>query len=411
MELIEGVTLDDVLAEVPRLPLLRAARILRDVLAGLGHAHAHGLVHRDLTPRNIMLVGTGERETAKVLDFGLARDFSADDRVTRDGIICGTPSYMSPEQALGRSLDRRSDLYAASIVFFEMLTGKTPFAHDEAVKVLAGHVSGSVPAMREVAEIDVPGTVEALIHRGLAKKPDQRPPSAEAYLEELERALSVVSASTVIELSSRDMRTIAPSSSSSSAQLPPRRPWTPRQRLAAGAAALGVLLIGIVAAVASGGDDAPAPAPVAKTAAAEPDLEMAPEDRDDALGAAIHLAASGRREDAVGKLRTLRKSHPRDARIPAALGHVYAELGWPKQTLDAYRDALRLDPELRDQPVLIEDIAALLESKSSWTQANRVIERDLGEAAVPHLRDMSEHHPDSIVRGRAARLVAKLSGE
>jgi tetratricopeptide (TPR) repeat protein len=315
---------------------------------------------------------------------------------------------MSPEQALGRSLDRRSDLYAASIVFFEMLAGKTPFAHDEAVKVLAGHVSGSVPLLREVAEVDVPATVETLIRRGLAKKPDERPATAEAYLEELERALSVVNASTVIELSSRDLRTVA--SSSSSVPLP-HRTWTRKQRLAAGAAALGALLIGIVAAVASGGDDAPAPAPVAKRAPAEPALEMAPEDRDDGLGAAIHLAASGRREDAVGKLRTLRKAHPRDARIPAALGHVYAELGWPKQTLDAYRDALRLDPELRSQPVLIEDVTALLESKSTWTIANRMIERDLGEAAVPALREMSEHHPDSIVRGRAARLVAKLSGE
>jgi len=401
MELIEGVTLDDLLADVTRLPLARAARILRDVLRGLGHAHGHGLVHRDLTPRNIMLVQQDGVEIAKVLDFGLARDFSSDERLTQTGIICGTPSYMSPEQALNRPLDPRSDLYAASILLFELLTGRTPFAHDEVVKVLAGHVSGTVPALP--SELAVAPSIEALIQRGLAKNPDERPPTAEAYLEALDRALAGASSGTIQELRASELVPVA-----SRPALPAL--WRhPRRRAIALGAAAAVLVVGIVAAIAGGDQSAPVVTTTSSRVAAGADVEMEAETRDDPVGGAIRVAASGRGEDAIARLRALGQANPEDARIPAALGHVYARLGWPKPELDAYADALRLDPELRHQPVLIDDLVDLLESRSAWSSAARIIERELGDAAGPALQHMAEHHPDSIVRGRAARLVQRLS--
>lgn len=201
MDLVEGITLEDLLDAENRLPLPRAVHIMRHLLRGLGHAHSQGLVHRDLKPANIMLTTDGaDRDVVRILDFGLARMVDGgSDRVTRTGIVCGTPRYMSPEQALDRPLDARTDLYAASILLFEMLAGRTPFESDETLGLLKLHLSAPVPRIAEVTPgVVVPQELEELIRRGLGKTPDERPASADDYLAALERAYA---ANATIELS------------------------------------------------------------------------------------------------------------------------------------------------------------------------------------------------------------------
>jgi hypothetical protein len=368
---------------------------MRHILRGLGHAHAQGLIHRDLKPANIMLVSEdGDPLFAKLLDFGLARLVSGGgDRLTQTGIICGTPRYMAPEQVLDRTLDPRIDLYAASVIFFEMLTGRTPFDSDEAVKILRMHVQDDVPALGAVApDVSVPPALEKLLRRGLAKAPEDRPETADAYLAELDRAVAPKQPASPSQRRSLLDRL--------SARLP-RMPHVRRQYALVAIAAGTLLLVIVVILATSGPDDAPA--------TEVPELEMDPTPvGDPAIEAALALARSGRGQDAVNKLRVLRKERPDDAQVAHALGRVCNSLGWPRPTIDAYRDAIRLDPALREDATLIRHVVGLLDSRSTWQIAARMLEVEIGAPAIGALERVAAGDPSPTIRERAARILAKL---
>ncbi|PRQ03592.1 Serine/threonine-protein kinase PK-1 [Enhygromyxa salina] len=200
MEYLQGRSLRSVAkAEAPLEPT-RALRIVRDLLRGLEHAHAAGVVHRDLKPDNVLLVATkGERERPKILDLGLARLIDDDDggeggtRLTRRGTVFGTPAYMAPEQALGEEADARADLYAVSVMLYQLLTGQLPFQARNAATLLVLHVSQTAPKLTAAAphliEMGEMGELEQLLVAGLAKRPDERLPDATTYLSRLERVL------------------------------------------------------------------------------------------------------------------------------------------------------------------------------------------------------------------------------
>jgi serine/threonine protein kinase len=186
LELVRGTGLADVIragALAPR----RALVLARQILDGLEHAHAQGVVHRDLKPENVLLEDIGY-ERAKILDFGLVKLLDAaaaaigGDVLTRTGITFGTPLYMAPEQALGRPIDHRADLYALGVILFEMLTGMVPFSGHDTPTVLRAHVSKPPPP--------VPGTPElqVLVGKALAKAPAERHASAAAMRDALDRA-------------------------------------------------------------------------------------------------------------------------------------------------------------------------------------------------------------------------------
>lgn len=194
MEFLKGHSLGDDLADRTTVEPGRALHILRHILRGLGHAHENDIVHRDVKPENVVLVDQdGDPDFAKILDFGIAKlmgSAAADDggvKLTQAGMAFGTPIYMSPEQAVGNPVDGRADLYAASVMAYEMITGSPPFQSDDKIEIMSMHTTRPVPPMKEVApKLDIPTDVENLVVRGLAKRPQDRYANAAEYIEAIE---------------------------------------------------------------------------------------------------------------------------------------------------------------------------------------------------------------------------------
>ncbi|WP_326797100.1 protein kinase [Streptomyces sp. NBC_01808] len=189
MEYVEGrplrSVLDEDVARFGAMPTEKALRIVSDVLAALDASHEMGLVHRDIKPGNVMMT---RREQVKVMDFGIARAVqSGVTSMTQTGMVVGTPQYLSPEQALGRGVDARSDLYSVGVMLFELLTGRLPFDADSPLAIAYAHVQEPPPAPSSI-NMTVPPVVDALVARALAKNPGERFRSAEEMREEVRRA-------------------------------------------------------------------------------------------------------------------------------------------------------------------------------------------------------------------------------
>ncbi len=181
MPFVQGESLRDRITRESMLPVDDALQILYEVGDALGAAHALGIVHRDIKPENILLAGGH----ALVADFGVARAASeAGEKLTQTGMAVGTPTYMSPEQAMGEAVGPTSDLYALGCVGFEMLTGQPPFTGANARAIMARHTMEAVPSLRLVREA-VPEEVEEAILAVLAKVPADRPQSAKEFLDML----------------------------------------------------------------------------------------------------------------------------------------------------------------------------------------------------------------------------------
>ena len=180
LEYVEGQSLREVIALGALVPM-RALAIARKVLAGLEVAHRLGFVHRDIKPENILLTGKGDDVEPKILDFGLTRVVEVGgEQLTRAGIVCGTPSYMSPEQAVAQTVDLRADLYAVGVLLFEMISGDKPFKGDT-LEILGKHVAAPPPPLTS-PHGEVTAQMHALVEALLAKSPDQRPANATAAI-------------------------------------------------------------------------------------------------------------------------------------------------------------------------------------------------------------------------------------
>jgi serine/threonine protein kinase len=185
-ELLDGPSLADALRG-GRLAVRRAIAIARQILVGLGEAHRLGIVHRDVKPDNVILIGPRGAETVKLLDFGIASNDRAAFKLTAAGIAFGTPEYISPEMAMGLAVDARADLYSVGVVLFEMVTGRLPFPSGELKDLLRAHVEEPPPRARAVApRARIPPALEAVIQRALAKLPEERFRSAAEMVEALD---------------------------------------------------------------------------------------------------------------------------------------------------------------------------------------------------------------------------------
>jgi eukaryotic-like serine/threonine-protein kinase len=178
MPFIEGESLRARLAREGELPLNDAVRLLREVLDALNYAHAHGVVHRDIKPDNVLITG----RHAVVTDFGVAKaltEATGEARLTSTGMALGTPAYMAPEQIAGEpNVDARADIYAVGALAYEMLAGQPPFRGATTQAVLAAHMTQAPPALATLRPT-IPPELDAIVARCLEKRPADRWQSAE----------------------------------------------------------------------------------------------------------------------------------------------------------------------------------------------------------------------------------------
>lgn len=190
MEFLNGSPLDELVAQGPIAPE-RVLRIIRQTAGSLEEAHRKGVIHRDLKPENIVLIErAGEKDVVKLLDFGIAaRTESADaereQKLTQQGMVLGTPPYMSPEQFTGAALDRRSDVYSLAVVAYEMLTGELPFEANTAWQWATQHMTKQPRAFNEIAVHAAPEAMRTAIMKALSKEPKDRQETAAQFADEL----------------------------------------------------------------------------------------------------------------------------------------------------------------------------------------------------------------------------------
>jgi serine/threonine protein kinase len=174
MKYVAGQSLEDIIEARGPLPISTCRNVFRTIVEALGYAHGLRVVHRDVKPANVLLT---EDERIFLVDFGIAkRDKSA--RLTQTGMLMGTPQYMSPEQISGHEIDGRSDLYAAGLLLFEMLTGRPPFLGEKTFTILKQHVEAPVPDPRTLRDEDIPKDLLHACEALLRKNPDDRPADA-----------------------------------------------------------------------------------------------------------------------------------------------------------------------------------------------------------------------------------------
>ncbi|MFE1289534.1 protein kinase [Streptomyces sp. NPDC058751] len=189
MEIVEGHTIRDLLINAEAPGPEQALIIVSGVLEALAYSHQHGIVHRDIKPANVIITETG---AVKVMDFGIARALHGGQAtMTQTGMVMGTPQYLSPEQALGKAVDHRSDLYATGCLLYELLALRPPFTGETPLSVVYQHVQ-DIPVPPSAVSGDVPPELDGLVMRSLAKDPDDRFQTAEEMRGLVQYALQML---------------------------------------------------------------------------------------------------------------------------------------------------------------------------------------------------------------------------
>ncbi|MEV6191016.1 protein kinase [Streptomyces sp. NPDC051920] len=189
MEIVEGHTIRDLLINAEAPGPEQALIIVSGVLEALAYSHQHGIVHRDIKPANVIITETG---AVKVMDFGIARALhGAQSTMTQTGMVMGTPQYLSPEQALGKAVDHRSDLYATGCLLYELLALRPPFTGETPLSVVYQHVQ-DIPMPPSEVSHEVPPELDGLVMRALAKDPDDRFQTAEEMRGLVQYALQML---------------------------------------------------------------------------------------------------------------------------------------------------------------------------------------------------------------------------
>jgi serine/threonine-protein kinase len=182
MEFVDGTTLKHVMDKGERFALAETVRVMEGILQGLHYSHERGVVHRDIKPANIMITKAGE---IKIADFGIARIESSS--MTQAGTMLGTPSYMSPEQFMGQTVDRGTDIYSCGVLLYQLLTGEKPF--DGGLTAIMHKVLNTEPPAPSALSVNVPPAFDAVVRRAMAKRPEQRFATAAEFAACLRAAL------------------------------------------------------------------------------------------------------------------------------------------------------------------------------------------------------------------------------
>ncbi len=432
MQLLEGKELADLLGQP--LGATRSIALVRQILAGLEHAHAQGIVHRDLKPENVFVTRdhTGA-ETLKLVDFGIAKiteGEGANAKLTRMGLVFGTPQYMSPEQAAGGVVDLRSDLYTTGVILYEMLAGLPPFLSDDAMVLLRMHLFDVPPPLPD----SVPKALRDVVLKLLEKDRAARFASATEVLAAIADAEAQAAASSVMPVGGtyREIG-IAPTVFRAPTISTPMRPWV-RPAIAAGVAALAIITI---VAIASPDDEPEAPksaatsivpAPFAAAApsevrvgAATTPKPAAPPSVIPGLGAIVPtgdtkaladldaMLIRGEHAQALAKVDALLAESPDDAQLHVRRARALAVTPTKKaDVLAAYARALELDPTLADDRDVMAGMHTLLREPPLRTAAAELALASLGSKGLPLLVELL-HAPAPLaydLRHRALGAIA-----
>jgi serine/threonine protein kinase len=183
MEFVDGPPLKTLLDNQERFALTDTIRVMEDLLAGLQFSHERGVVHRDIKPANVMLTSSGQ---AKIADFGIARIESSS--MTQAGTLLGTPAYMSPEQFMGQVVDARTDIYSSGVLLYQMLTGERPF--EGGMSAIMHKALNTEPPAPSLLSVTAPPSFDGVVRRAMAKRPEDRFPSASAFAEAMRGAFA-----------------------------------------------------------------------------------------------------------------------------------------------------------------------------------------------------------------------------
>ncbi|MFO8073118.1 MAG: serine/threonine-protein kinase [Polyangia bacterium] len=294
MEFLDGEELQKVIEERQKLSIEQVLDIMIQACEALGAAHSSDIIHRDLKPENISLIKKGDSDSfVKVLDFGIAKVAAGEEgkRLTKTGMIFGTPQYMSPEQAAGTGVDARTDIYSLGIIMYEMLSGHVPFEADTFMGVLTKHLyEEPIPPRRLVPPVEIDANVEAVLLKAIAKKPEKRYQSMADFRDDL-KALAEGETPTIVYDQMRDTAaTTVPPPSPSSVVGGKKRgeggavsAGRPKWPIFAGVGAVAVLGAVVAVLFFTGGDNGrsaqadPVSDEAARAAAATPDPEPEPE--------------------------------------------------------------------------------------------------------------------------------------
>ena len=435
MEFVAGEPLSDVLAREGRMEVGRACHIAGQILLALEHAHGQGVVHRDLKPANVMLVKDPDPhkpETVKILDFGIAKMTQAqgnEEPLTRGMMIFGTPAYMSPEQAAGQEADSRVDLYSCGIILYEMLAGHKPFESEDLVKLLGMQITASPPRLAEVVpEARIPPALEAVVMRVLEKDKDKRFSSAAEF-----RAAIASSSTDVAEMGARFAASSVRMGFSLGAKVWAQRPaaflmvrraWTGicavkgkldglaypvLKRLPVALrrfvvpSIVVVLLFVLLLARGGGGHKGASPKlepPKPKPVAAE-------------LKSPIKHIEETMTKGLLTEARVLImqqiSAHPGEGRVRYLLGNLEFADKNPSAGLQAYEEALRLDPGLRADAALLVNIRSEINDKKLGAAALEMMTRQVGKPASDILADLASDDRRAEFR-RAAREACETLG-
>jgi tRNA A-37 threonylcarbamoyl transferase component Bud32 len=465
MDLLSGSELADRLGSP--IPAERAVLMVLQILRGLEHAHDHGVVHRDVKPENIFITRDHEgREVLKLVDFGIAKlagGNTNDTRMTKAGLIFGTPAYMSPEQAMGMDSDARADLYAVGVILYEMLAGTPPFESDDPVKLVRMQVSREPPPLPD----HVPPALSAVVMKLLAKDRDDRFQSAVEARESLEQVLPMVVTGDVVSgvtlygsrtsgqfMVAHGSGAIAVGASSSvsapisvmpmspergSGTFPPAvlptlppgsgmlqlRPHDRRLPLI-GAAALAVVVLGVWifgdsdeggaagqdATIAVGGADE-APTPALDGADDEPAELLIEDGPDEARLAEVdRMIFADKLGEAQQLLQPLLDEYPHNAMLAWRQGRIFAKskkTGARSKALASYGDAVDADPTLLDDHDFYAELHALLVNPKLRTEALNFALRKMGRTGHKFLLELVNEEDKPLSYNDRRRALQELA--
>ncbi len=419
MELLEGHTLEEVVRGDPIEPE-RALAIARHVLLGLASAHQKGIAHRDLKPANVFLSRMPDgSEHVKLLDFGLARmvqsDGDLDDQptLTTRGVVFGTPAYMSPEQATGADVDERSDVYSAGVLLFELLAGRRPFVGDTRAELLRAHLMSPVPRLASIRpELRVKPELADLIELAMAKEASERFTDARDMLAALD-AIEAPQAWLV----PYDQVSEAPTQLSGSpvTRPPPAKAKKERRGSPAGLLAI-VLVIGVAVAAWQlwpPSEGAPLIAlegapPSDRPEAHDPWANPPPEP----LRPFLRMVEEGHvfsDRTEIRPLYALAHEMEGDPRPRLLLGHLFFARGWITEGIRRYELAIEMDPSVRGDRRMLENLVDAASRESVGDRAAGAIEAIYGVEAVPALQAaIDEHEGQALAQLRLVELRDRL---